>query len=84
MVPLIVMIVGLGVYPKPVLDRITLSAERLLEHVQERVGIIEPGPTADRSKRASLDTPIPFNSNLENNFMAQTRLANAIKKLQEY
>ena len=33
---------------------------------------------------ASLDTPIPFNSNLENNFMAKTRLANAIKKLQEY
>jgi NADH-quinone oxidoreductase subunit M len=35
MVPLVLGIVFLGVYPKPVLDRIDPSVDRLLEHVQE-------------------------------------------------
>jgi len=35
MVPLIVIIVFLGVYPKPVLDRITPSVDRLVVHVDQ-------------------------------------------------
>ncbi len=34
LLPLIVLIVGLGVYPKPVLDRIEPSVDRLLHHVE--------------------------------------------------
>ncbi|OIR12753.1 2-oxoisovalerate dehydrogenase subunit beta [mine drainage metagenome] len=33
---------------------------------------------------ASLDTPIPFNSNLENNFLAKSRLDEYVKKLLSY
>ncbi len=33
---------------------------------------------------ASLDTPIPFNLELEKNFMANSRLHNAVKRLMEY
>lgn len=33
---------------------------------------------------ASLDTPIPFNIQLENNFLARSRLDEAVKKLMEY
>ncbi len=33
---------------------------------------------------ASLDTPIPFNLELEKNFMANSRLHDAVKKLMEY
>jgi NADH-quinone oxidoreductase subunit M len=35
MVPLVLLIVFLGVYPKPVLERIQPSVERLLVHVEE-------------------------------------------------
>jgi NADH-quinone oxidoreductase subunit M len=34
MAPLIVLIVGLGVYPKPVLDRIAPSVDELVTHVE--------------------------------------------------
>jgi NADH-quinone oxidoreductase subunit M len=37
MVPLLALIVALGVYPKPVLDRIQPSVDRLLEHIDEHV-----------------------------------------------
>ena len=33
---------------------------------------------------ASLDTPIPFNSLLEKNYMAKSRLGNSIEKLLAY
>ncbi len=33
---------------------------------------------------ASLDTPVPFNSNLENNYLAKQRLKENISKLIEY
>jgi 2-oxoisovalerate dehydrogenase E1 component len=33
---------------------------------------------------ASLDTPIPFNMELERNFMAKSRLGEVVKKLVEY
>ena len=36
------------------------------------------------SRCASLDTPVPFNIQLENNFLARSRLDEAIKKLMEY
>jgi NADH-quinone oxidoreductase subunit M len=42
MAPLIVLIVFLGVYPKPILDRINPSVERLLSHVEERTGERQP------------------------------------------
>jgi NADH-quinone oxidoreductase subunit M len=43
LVPLIALIVFLGVYPKPVLDRIEPSVKVLVEHVERRVpGFTEP------------------------------------------
>ena len=39
MLPLVVLIVFLGVYPQPVLDRINPSVERLLEHVDQRSAV---------------------------------------------
>ncbi|HEX2040666.1 MAG TPA: NADH-quinone oxidoreductase subunit M [Acidimicrobiales bacterium] len=42
MVPLLLGIVFLGVYPKPVLDRIDPSVDRLLEHVQEHSDVRVP------------------------------------------
>jgi NADH:ubiquinone oxidoreductase subunit 4 (subunit M) len=36
MVPLVVAIVWLGVYPKPVLDRMQSSAERVVRQVESR------------------------------------------------
>jgi NADH-quinone oxidoreductase subunit M len=46
MLPLIVAIVFLGVYPKPVLDRINPSVDQLITHVQERTGTHQPGVAA--------------------------------------
>ena len=40
--PLIVLIVVLGVYPKPVLDRITPSVDRLVHHVEGATGTNQP------------------------------------------
>jgi NADH-quinone oxidoreductase subunit M len=48
MIPLLLMIVFLGVYPKPVLDRINPSVDRLLEHVEQRTGTSQPGVAAGR------------------------------------
>ncbi len=36
------------------------------------------------SRCASLDTPVPFNIQLENNFLARSRLDESVKKLMEY
>jgi NADH-quinone oxidoreductase subunit M len=55
LLPLIVLIVVLGVYPKPVLDRIEPSVKRLVAHLEERnPGWREPGPerTADETVSA--------------------------------
>jgi NADH-quinone oxidoreductase subunit M len=41
--PLIALIVILGVYPKPVLDRITPSVTRLVQHVETSTGTHQPG-----------------------------------------
>jgi len=40
--PLIALIIFLGVYPKPVLDRITPSVTRLVQHVETSTGTHEP------------------------------------------
>jgi NADH-quinone oxidoreductase subunit M len=40
--PLIALIVFLGVYPKPVLDRITPSVTRLVQHVETSTGTHQP------------------------------------------
>ncbi|MDP8976265.1 MAG: NADH-quinone oxidoreductase subunit M [Actinomycetota bacterium] len=42
MAPLLVLIVFLGVYPQPVLDRINPSVEKLVEHVEARGGYEQP------------------------------------------
>jgi NADH-quinone oxidoreductase subunit M len=42
MLPLVVLIVFLGVYPKPVLDRIQPSVDRLIAHVEQHTDFEEP------------------------------------------
>jgi NADH-quinone oxidoreductase subunit M len=42
MLPLLVLIVFLGVYPKPVLDRIQPSVDRLIAHVEQHSDFQEP------------------------------------------
>ena len=42
MLPLLVLIVFLGVYPKPVLDRIQPSVDRLIAHVEQHSDFTEP------------------------------------------
>ena len=45
--PLIALVVVLGVYPKPVLDRIEPAVEQLVRHVEERnPGWKDPRPRA--------------------------------------
>ena len=46
MAPLLGLIVFLGVYPKPVLDRIEPSVDRLVAHVEEQLRL----PRARRSR----------------------------------
>ena len=43
--PFLVAIVFLGVYPSPMLERITPSVESLLEHIEERTDFVQPQPT---------------------------------------
>jgi NADH-quinone oxidoreductase subunit M len=43
MAPLIAAIVFIGVYPKPVLDRINPAVTRLVDHVETATGHHEPG-----------------------------------------
>jgi NADH-quinone oxidoreductase subunit M len=47
MLPLVALIVFLGVYPKPVLDRINPSVERLIGHVQEYSDYRQPTVSAE-------------------------------------
>ena len=46
MAPLVVLIVFLGVYPKPVLDRIGPSVDRLIEHVERAHRSVPKAPGA--------------------------------------
>ena len=43
MAPLVLLVVFLGVYPKPVLDRIEPSVQQLVHHVEEKVPGWKPG-----------------------------------------
>jgi NADH-quinone oxidoreductase subunit M len=54
-VPLIALVVLLGVYPKPVLDRIEPSVTRLVHHVEER----NPGWRAPAPERTAEDVAQP-------------------------
>ncbi len=45
MLPLIGIIVFTGVYPQPMLDRIQPSVDRLIAHVSDKTGYVEPKPT---------------------------------------
>ena len=42
LVPLVVLIIALGVYPKPVLERIEPAVERVLDRLEERTGFESP------------------------------------------
>jgi NADH-quinone oxidoreductase subunit M len=42
MAPLLGLIVFLGVYPRPVLDRMAPSVDRLIEHVDENSDFVSP------------------------------------------
>jgi NADH-quinone oxidoreductase subunit M len=42
MLPLLALIVFLGVYPKPVIDRIQPSVDRLIAHVEQHSDFQEP------------------------------------------
>ena len=48
MAPLIILIVFLGVYPKPVLDRINPSVKQLIAHVESSTGQTQPSVAVER------------------------------------
>ncbi|MDP8992705.1 MAG: NADH-quinone oxidoreductase subunit M [Actinomycetota bacterium] len=50
MVPVLALIVFLGVYPQPVLDRINPSVERLVKHVEEEGDYHQPSVAAEHGK----------------------------------
>ncbi len=57
--PLIILIVVLGVYPKPVLDRITPSVNQLVQHVDQATHTAIPaGTTAPIGHPAGDDRPV--------------------------
>jgi NADH-quinone oxidoreductase subunit M len=46
------LIVFIGIYPKPMLERIEPSVDRLIEHVEEATGIHSPSPTPHEAEPA--------------------------------
>ena len=44
LLPLVGVIVFTGLYPKPMLDRIEPSVNKLIEHVSEKTDYVEPEP----------------------------------------
>ena len=51
MAPLIILIVFLGVYPKPVLDRIDPSVNQLVAHVEKATGHDQPAVATKGTRR---------------------------------
>jgi NADH-quinone oxidoreductase subunit M len=51
MAPLVVLIVALGVYPRPVLDRIAPSVRELVAHVEEHSDYRQPAVAAGGAER---------------------------------
>jgi len=56
MAPLVVLIVGLGVYPQPVLDRIAPSVAALVRHVEDHSDYRQPTPGSGSSTEAEAGT----------------------------
>ena len=54
--PLLIMIVGLGVYPAPVLDRIGPSVDRLLDHVEEHSDYARPAAVHPQSDAGAAES----------------------------
>ena len=48
--PLVILIIGMGVYPKPFLDRIDPSVKTLIEHVERRTDAKEPAVAKARGE----------------------------------
>jgi NADH-quinone oxidoreductase subunit M len=57
--PLILLIVFLGVYPKPVLDRITPSVNQLIAHVDQVTHTQQPAVATGGGSAATGAGPIP-------------------------
>ena len=57
MAPLIALIVFLGVYPKPVLDRIEPSVAALIDHVEEQTDYREPSIATDGPVDVAVEDP---------------------------
>ncbi len=55
--PLLILIVFLGVYPKPVLDRITPSVNRLVAHVEQVTHTHQPGVATTRYASVTAGSP---------------------------
>ena len=55
--PLLILIVFLGVYPKPVLDRITPSVDRLVAHVEQVTHTHQPGVATTRYASVTVGSP---------------------------
>ena len=53
LLPFLGLIVFMGVYPKPVLDRIQPSVDVLIERVEEYTGYVQPEPTIDLGEHES-------------------------------
>jgi NADH-quinone oxidoreductase subunit M len=47
LLPFLAAIVFMGVYPKPVLDRIEPSIDKLISHVEAHTDYVEPEPTIE-------------------------------------
>jgi NADH-quinone oxidoreductase subunit M len=60
--PLVVLIIFLGVYPKPVLDRITPSVNLLVRHVDQATGKKQPAVSTAGPRRVAVLTPALSNS----------------------
>ncbi len=54
MIPLVVLIIGLGVYPKPVMDRIQPSVEIIMDRIETVTG----KPTPEFGRQADLPAPV--------------------------
>ncbi len=57
--PLLVLIIGMGVYPKPILDRIDPSVKQLIQHVEERSKAKEPAVAKNRGGQDAFDVADP-------------------------
>jgi NADH-quinone oxidoreductase subunit M len=64
MAPLIGLIVFLGIYPKPVLDRMEPSVERLVDHVEANSDYSEPTIASDNRLAATGRSPAPSAASL--------------------